>query len=629
MSPAGSQRSGGPVLPSPGSSAVLQPLRSGPFEFGEGYWHTRRRVTTERSIPQGLLRLREHGTLANLRRAAGHRDEAYQGRSFSDSDVYKMAEALAWDGDAAHELTVLADLISAAQLPSGYLSSWTQCQGLPEFADPQMGHEMYCAGHLIQAAIAAARTLGRSDLLTVAVRFADHLDDRFGEGGRPGICGHPQIEMALVELYRLTGEHRYLALAGRMIDLRGHGLLGPGLYGAAYYEDHVPVRHATELEGHCVRAFYLAAGATDVAVETGDRSLLDALERQWAHTLATKSYLTGGVGCRRKIEAFGAPYELPPDHAFSETCAAIGHLMWDWRLLLATGDGRYADHMERLLFNVLAAGSSLDGDRFSYVNPLQRHAAAMEEGDKAPYRRQWFGCACCPPNLMRTIASLGHYVATTDDTGIQVHQYATGRLAGDGLSLDIRTDYPWDGRIAITVDAAPAADRTIALRVPAWCTRATVTVNGAPLAPQTPALGYLRPRRRWLRGDRIVLELAMPARLTWPDQRIDGTRGCVAIERGPLVYCLEAPDQQPGVALDRVSIDVQKPLTVVHRPDLLDGVVTIEAAGVRHDAGDPGWPYQQQPDPGTATGGVRVTAIPYYAWDNRGLAKMRTWIPAG
>jgi hypothetical protein len=367
-----------------------------------------------------------------------------------------------------------------------------------------------------------------------------------------------------------------------------------------------------------------------VYLETGEPDLLDALERQWEHTVATKTYLTGGVGCRRKTEAFGAPYELPPDQAFNETCAAVGNVMWSWRMLLATGAGRYADHIERLLYNVLAAAVSLDGGQFAYVNTLHRRGSAMEQGDKAPFRKPWFDCACCPPNLMRTIASLGHLMVTADDSGVQVHQYASGSLVadlggGDTIILAVRTRYPWHGSIHLDVVGAPEGACTVSLRVPGWCVGASLRVNDAPVDLAI-RRGYATLVRRWRQGDQVALDLPVAPRWTLADRRVDAIRGCAAIEAGPVVYCFEDADLASDTCLDDYTVDAAEPLRTVDRPDILGGTMTVECAGYHLLDVPATWPYGSLDPPGPGRE-VTLTAIPYHRWDNRDRGRMRVWMP--
>jgi DUF1680 family protein len=482
----------------------MRPVES---EISGGLWAERRRVNREVMIPDGRERLQAAGNFDNLRAAAAGAGE-YQGRVYQDSDLYKWLEAVGWElrQEPSPELRRMADettaLIAAAQAPDGYIDTPFQVERRRRYRDLAWEHEIYCMGHLIEAGIAY------EPLRPVARRVADHLV------AQRGICGHPEAELALVALYRVTGERAYLELAGEMVDRRGHGSLQPARWGSAYFQDRVPVREQTQVEGHAVRALYLNCGVTDLYLETGEPALLDAMLAQWDDMVAAKTYITGGVGSDPEHEAFGAPFELPPERAYAETCAAIASVMWNWRLLLATGEARFADLLERTLYNGVLAGVSLDGGQYAYENPLYAPAGVA--------RQPWYECACCPPNLMRTLASLPRYFATRDDEGVSIHQYATGRFGG----VRVRTDYPWEGRIAID------ADEPVRLRVPAWCQHATL--NGEPVAP-----GYVRAQGT------ATLELAMPWRVTEPDPRVEATRGCVAIERGPLVYCLEGDELTP------------------------------------------------------------------------------------
>lgn len=516
------------------------------FEFDEsghlGAWQRLNRTAT---IPHCIEQLEVSGTLDNFRRLAGRSSAPYRGQRFADSDVYKTLEAIAWslereDGPAFREFfRTTTALLAAVQEADGYLNSWFQRQpGLPRFGDLPWGHEMYCAGHLIQAAVAASRAFGDVELLAVARRFADLLVRRFGAGGEPGVCGHPEIEMALVDLYRLTGAREYLDLAARMIDLRGHGLLGTTEFGREYFQDHAPVREATQAAGHAVRQLYLASGVTDVYLETRDESLLTAMERLWGDVYHTKAYITGGVGSRHEDEAFGAPFELPPQGAYAETCAAIAGFMWNWRLLQSTGHGRYADEMERTLFNAVACGVSMDGRRFFYVNPLE-----VREDD-AVERQPWFDCACCPPNLARLVAALHHHVATADDDGVLLHAYSAGRLRASGphgdVELAIDTSYPWEGRVRVRV-VRGGGRWALRLRVPEWCRNATV--SGRPAAPD--ANGYVSLLHEWSAGDAVELNLPMPVRRETADARVEAVRGRIARVRGPIVHCVEGGDEIP------------------------------------------------------------------------------------
>jgi DUF1680 family protein len=602
-----------------------------------GFWHARREVNARTSLPQGPDLLESAGNLHNLRLAAGTTEGEFQGAyPFVDTDVYKWLEAAAWQlaGQPSAELESDVDrivaLVAAAQQSDGYLNTWFQLVKNGErYQDLRWGHELYCAGHLIQAAVAHHRATGRTELLDVARRFADHVDSVFGPPGSgkeiDGIDGHPEVETALVELYRETGERRYLDLAGYFVDRHGHGLLG----GEAYCQDRVPVREAANVEGHAVRQLYLLAAVADLATETGEAELRSTAERLWQAMTTTKTHLTGGLGAHHDGEDFGDPYELPNERAYCETCAAIASVQWSWRMALLTGEARYSDLIERTLFNGFLAGVSLDGERWLYVNPLQvRDGHTDPGGDQSARRTRWFRCACCPPNVMRLLAGLEHYLATGDDDGLQIHQYTTGRYTAGPIAVRAETDYPWHGTVALTVEDTPT-DRpwTLSLRVPQWCRDVRVRC-GEETYDSSAVDGWLRLERTWAPGDRVVLELGLEPRLTAADPRVDAVRGCVAIERGPLVYCLEQVDH-PGGGLDDIVVDTSRPLAVKHRPDLLGGVTTVVAAGRRRHLPDAGWwPYTTADEPERHGGDpVELTAIPYYAWANRQDGAMRVWLP--
>jgi DUF1680 family protein len=615
------------VQPSPTAKSPLHPIDSARVSVHDGFWRERLRTNRERTIPHGFAQLGRAGTLDNLRLVAGlegaYRAEADSGGAllpFLDSDVYKWLEAVGWELGRADDpgLRAAADeaisVVAAAQRPDGYLNSFVEVvrDGQP-YTDLSWGHEFYCVGHLVQAAVAWHRALGDDRLLTIAVRAVEHIDREFGAGGRDGIDGHPGIEMALVELARTTGEKRHLALAARMLDLRGRGLLGGGRFGPAYWQDHEPVRDAAEVAGHSVRQMYLDCGAVDVAVETGDDELLAAVQRRWHDMVRTRRYLTGGLGSRHADEAFGDPYELPPDRAYTETCAAIASVMLAWRLLLATGEPGYADAIERVVYNGVLSGLSRSGTEFFYVNPLQRRTHRTFEPVGHGRRMPWQACACCPPNLMRLLSSWQQYLATGDDTGVQLHQYASAdirtRIGGEEAEIAVRTGYPWDGPVTVHVGRTPEKPWTLSLRVPEWCESATLSVAGE--APVPVPAGVVDRRRAWRAGDEVVLHLDTAVRRTDPAPQVDAVRGCAAFERGPLVYCVESADLPDGAVLEDIRWDPSREPVASPRPDLGDGVIGLAVPVV-----------------GSAAGNGTVPAVPYYAWANRGVGGMRVWLPS-
>jgi DUF1680 family protein len=633
----------GPVAPLSTDRLTLRPLRLSAVELDPighlGAWQS---LNASETIPHCIANVESSGAVDNVRRLLRPGGPPFRGPLFADSDIYKTLEAVAWEAARSDDpslreyLEGTAALLAQAQDEDGYLDSYYQgVHPDRRFQELSRGHEMYCAGHLIQAAVAAYRTTGSVSLLEVARRLADLLVRTFGggAGARDGICGHPEIETALVELYRATDEPAYLALAQRMIELRGHGLLPDhGPFAANYFQDHLPVREATAATGHAVRQLYLAAGVMDVYLERGDPSLLEAMERLWADTFGTKTYITGGHGSRHRDEAFGDPYELPPDRAYAETCAAIASFMWNWRLLLATGRGRYADEMERALYNAIAVSTAMDGRHFTYSNPLQLRPGHDGSHEDSPSGRlPWFGCACCPPNLARLVASLQHYVATWDADGVQLHLFAAGRVSASGpygeVELDVRTEYPWDGRVSITV-VRGEGPWTLSLRAPSWCEGPAADVNGVRREERPDASRYLRLRGPWTEGTAVTLELPMPTRLVRAHAHVDAVRGCGALMRGPLVYCIESGDAGEGVPIDDIAIDP------AHLPapsrELGSDVAPVVLAGpaMATRTGDTAPLYRAGSGSRTApTQEVTLVAIPYFRWANRGVRDMRVWLP--
>jgi DUF1680 family protein len=638
----------GPVRLTDTSRVTFRPAVEG--SITAGMWAQRRQTNRDVSVPQGWDRLHEAGNFHNLELAAGLDSGEYVNNlPFLDSDVYKWIEAVGWTladpdltGAAEAQLQEFLEsshkLLSQVQEEDGYLDSHFQVRFPGErFRQLPWGHELYCAGHLIQAAVAVHRSAGDTRLLNVARRVADLVVRSFGADDDlvDGVCGHPEIETALVELFRETGEQSYLDTALYFINRRGHGLLGPDRFGRHYWQDHLPIREAQSVEGHAVRQLYLLAGVADVYVEAGDESLRDAAERLWHEMVATKTYLTGGVGAHHSDEAFGDPYELPNERSYCETCAAIASVMFSWRMLMITGEARYADLMERTLYNGLLGGLSLDGQKFIYANPLQVREGHLAGGNDGDYsRKSWFHCACCPPNVMRTLASLEHYVVLSSPDEVRVHQYITGTYAAAvaaGLArLGVETEYPWEGRVRVVVDSTPGGVWGLGLRIPHWADGSTLTVNGEQVTAR-PRDGWLTLTRQWSAGDELVLDLPLDVRFTWADSRVDATRGAVALERGPLVYCLEAVDN-PGQRLDDIMIDTSSAPVVTHEGSLLGGVTTIRAEGVRRRRADTSWwPYSScAADNGSGSQRqlTALLAVPYFVWGNREEGAMRVWIPA-
>ncbi|MEU0483020.1 beta-L-arabinofuranosidase domain-containing protein [Streptosporangium sp. NPDC006013] len=631
----------GPVVPTSEARVAQRPLGVGDVTITGGLFGRWQRINREASMALGLRQMEEAGSLPNLRLAAGEGEGEFVGYRFQDSDLYKQLEAAAWEHarepapELARFIAESAEVLVRAQRADGYLNSHYQLVKPDKiYAELEYSHEHYCAGHLFQAAVAGARAGGDERLLAVAVRLADHLVEVFLRQGHPGIDGHAEVETALVELYRLTGTRPYLELAEKFVNDRGHGLVGDSGLGVHYLQDHLPVRQARTAVGHAVRQLYLDAGVVDVYLETGDESLLECSIRRWEDTVATKTYLTGGMGSRHSGESVGDRYELPSDRAYSETCASIAAVHWNWRLLLATGHARYADLIERILHNAFAASTSADGTRFFYVNPLQRRDDHLE-GDYLGRRREWFACACCPPNIMRLVSSLGHYTATTGQDVLYVHQYAPGTIraepAGDRITLTTDTGYPWDGSVRFTVDQAGGGEWALALRIPGWSASARLTVAGEWVGAVPDERGYVVLRRAWREGDTVELTLDMTPRLVYPHRRIDAVRGCVAVERGPLVYCFEQIDQERGVELDDLALAPGATLRVLAE-DELKGVgrtvrIEVDALAVAQPRAG-GLPYftGSSTEPVTAER-VTATAIPYFQWDNRDGRAMRVWLP--
>jgi len=620
-----------------------------------GFWGRRQQTNATATLRHCYDWMEQLGWLANFDRvASGTTGGERPGWQFSDSEVYKLLEALAWESGRSKDQAVeamwdqLVERIAAAQDEDGYLNT---CYGHPgqadRYTDLSSGHELYCFGHLFQAAVARLRTHGPDTLTEIACRAADHVCQEFGPEGRAGICGHPEVEMGLAELGRAVAEPRYTEQARIFLDRRGHGVLPPiPLLGPSYFQDDVPVRQARVLRGHAVRALYLAAGAVDVAVDTGDQDLQAAVQQQWATTVERRTFITGGMGSRHQDEGFGEDWELPPDRAYCETCAGIASVMLSWRLQLATGAVRYADLIERTFFNVIATSPRADGRAFFYANPLHQREPGTEVLQDAVnpraeggVRAPWFDVSCCPTNVARTLATWQTYAATVEQSGTQVvltlAQYAAGDLDvvlddGETVSLRVETRYPDDGHVAIhVVDVPPSVQVALRLRVPHWAEGATLTAGGR-THPAEP--GWAAVPGALSAGDAVQLQIPVQPRTTTADPRIDAVRGTLAVERGPLVLCLESVDLPDGVALEQVRLPSTAPLApegdgarvdvrVVALPDERPGALpfgTLSEASGSHGG--------EVPDrAGEAT--AQVCLVPYHRWAERGPSTMRIFLP--
>ena len=515
--------------------------------------------------------------------------------------------------------------MAAAQQSDGYLDSTTKSPnraGAGQTLTPR-ARALLPRAHTTQAAIALSRACGNNRLLEITERAFAHVQTIFGDDKRISLDGHAEVETALVELYRHTRNADYLRLAAFFLDHRGEGRLGGGrLRESGYYQDRVPIREAEIIEGHAVRGTYLLSGIVDAYLETGEAALLASSRRQWHDMVHYKQYLTGGIGSRRYSEGFGKRYELPADAGYAETCAAIGSFFWNWRMLLATGDGDYADLMELTLYNGILSGMGLDGTHYFYENPLS--------SDGTHVRQEWYRVACCPPNLMRLLASMGHYLATATPEGIQLHLYDAYRvsapLGDERIALDVQSRYPWDGAIHIRVVDTPERAWELSLRLPRWCRRPTIHIDGREVAA-TVRRGYAVISRTWKPGDVVELELPMSPSLIAAHPYLESARHSAALTRGPLVYCVEQCDQEPGIDPKMVSLDAAGALRSEWQPALLGGTATMTARGSASDTA--GWTQLYRPldDVSTSRRPIELTAIPYCLWANREPGSMSVWLP--
>jgi uncharacterized protein len=602
----------------------------------DAFWLPRLETNRTVTIPYVLKKCWETGRVHNFVKAAGDMPGQHEGREFNDSDVYKAIEGVGYslqlqrDPELEAEIDDLIGLIAKAQEDDGYL--YTARTVDPEAVNPdvhgptrwsnlRVGHELYCLGHLYEAAVAYYQATGKRSLLDIATKSAELILSVFGPDKKRDVPGHQEVEIGLVKLYRVTGDGRYLSLAKFFLDERGHPH-GRALYSSfglkEYMQDHLPVVEQREAAGHAVRAGYMYSAMADVAALADAREYLPALEAIWDNVVSKKMYLTGGVGSRHQGEAFGEDYELPNLTAYNETCAAIANIMWNHRMFLLHGDGKFIDVLERTLYNGYLAGVSLDGAAFFYPNPLESDGRYAFNIENVATRSPWFSCSCCPTNVVRFFPSLLGYIYAQRDATVYVNLFVQGQAGIDlddaKLTLRQDTSYPWDGRVKITVDVEKPVSFTLALRVPGWARdrpvpsdlyrylddhdeNSSLRLNGESVdMPLTEGYAFLH--RTWRPGDVVELHLPMPVRRVASHDSVAENNGKVAVERGPIVYCAEAADNK-GRALDLVLADGAK-LTPRFDERLLGGVMIVEGGG--------------------------VTLIPYYAWSHRGVGEMAIWL---
>lgn len=617
----------------------IQPLSFTQVQLTDDFWAPRLQIHQEKTLKYTLDQCEATGRINNFRRAAGQQEGDFCTEyPFDDSDVFKILEGASYSLQLAPDIALeekvdsIIAIIAASQEEDGYLYSTRtidpdnphEWAGVTRWElTHDLSHELYNLGHLYEAAAAHYWATGKRTLLDIAIKSADLVDRDFGWGKIERPPGHQVIEMGLAKLYRITGDERYLKLAQFFLDVRGPG-------GSDYSQAHAKVIDQTEAVGHAVRATYMYAGMADIAALSGNKDYIKAIDQIWEDVVSKKMYVTGGIGSAGHNEGFSAPYELPNFNAYCETCASIAHIFWNHRLFLMHGQAKYIDVIERTLYNALSAGLSLSGDRFFYPNVLE----ARKNQERSP----WFSCACCPSNMARFMPSIPAYQYAQRGKEIFVNLYIGGEaifaLAGKELKLTQETRYPWDGRVSIKVGADEDTEFALKLRVPGWSQNQPVPSdlyrfmdkNSAPVTIKINGIasavdiidGYATINRTWKMGDEISLYLPMPVRRLLAHPEVEEDQYKVALQRGPIVYCLEGQDQ-PDERVINMLMDINAPVRSSFKDTLLGGIQTINFKGALYQKTKQAGGLQQSP--------LSLQAIPYYAWANRGLDYMTVWIP--
>ena len=575
-------------------------------KINDNFWSPRLSKHVSATLPVCIDQIENQtGRIRNFENAAKGEGE-HSGIFFDDSDVYKALEGMAYslinnpDPELEKKADEWIDKFAAAQQPDGYINTFYTLTGLDKRWTNMDKHEMYCAGHMIEAGVAYYQATGKRKLLDVCIRMTDHMMSQFGPGKRHWVPGHEEIELALVKLYQTTQEQKYLDFAYWLLEERGHGhgtMGDEGKWNPVYYQDIVPVRQLTDISGHAVRCMYLYCGMADVAALKNDTGYIAAIDRLWDDVVHRNMYITGGIGSSRDNEGFTEDYDLPNLDAYCETCASVGMVLWNQRMNQLTGDSKYIDVLERSLYNGALAGISLGGDRFFYVNPLE------SKGDH--HRQEWYGCACCPSQLSRFLPSIGNYIYASSDDALWVNLYIgnTGqiRIGETDILLTQETDYPWDGSVKLTISTSQPLEKEIRLRIPNWCKTYDLSINGKRINVSEEK-GYAV-IKDWKSQDVIALDMDMPVEIVAADPHVKENFDKRAIQRGPLVYCMEEIDNP--VYFDQIQLSPSTTFQTAFASDILNGIKTIKTNGRAQSA----------------------TFIPYYAWDNRKAGKMRVWIP--
>lgn len=594
--------------------------------------------------------------IKNFKIAAGLETGEFCGWVFQDSDVAKWLEAVAYslsltpDRELERSADEVIDIIEKAQQKDGYLDTYFIIKELEKrWTNLEECHELYCAGHMIEAGVAYFSATGKRKLLDVVCRLADLIDSVFGPepGKMKGYCGHQEIELALVKLYRITGNERYLSLSRYFIDERGEEPyyfrlerekreileFWPGFskFKREYMQTHLPVREQKTAEGHAVRVVYMCSAMADIAGETGDAELLDTCRNLWNSIVKKRMFITGGIGSAVFGEAFTFDYDLPNDTLYAESCASVGLVMFAHRMLKMEAKGEYGDVIEKALYNIILSGMALDGKSFFYVNPLEVHPEACEKnptmGHIKPVRQKWYSCSCCPPNIARLLMSLGQYIYTAGKNSIYTHLYIGGKaefdLDGSTVTLTQETNYPWDGNVRLKATDFAEKEFTLALRIPAWCRNYKLAVNGNVLETGVDiSMGYAKIKRIWNDGDTVELSMDMPAELIQANPKVWADAGKVAIARGPLVYCLEEVDN--GSNLSAISIPLDCSFVYEEDSSLPNGAVALRTTAIKTD--DKGWSDELYRPAVNAEKETSIKAVPYCMWCNRKPGEMTVWI---